>query len=129
VPWEKAHGVEGLELQLPEAIAGTVGKPTDIAIRAVAPSGMELHIQHALPAGVQVDTPSLEKLVEAETISRFTVATGKVDLYVDAMDPGETFAASYRVIPTLAGKLHSSASLIEGGDTTNHVPPSEWVIR
>ncbi len=129
VPWEKAHGKAGLELQLPEAVTGAVGKPTDLALRAVAPSGMDLHIQHALPAGVQVDTPSLEKLVAAGTIARFTVATGKVDLYVDALDPGETFAASYRVIPTLAGKLRSSASLIEGGDTVNHVPPSVWVIR
>ena len=129
VPWDKARGVAGLELQLPETVTGAVGKPTDLALRAVAPSGMDLHIQHALPAGVQVDTPSLEKLVEAGTIARFTVATGKVDLYVDALDPGETFAASYRVIPTLAGKLRSSASLIEGGDVVNHVPPSAWVIR
>ncbi len=129
VPWSKAAGVEGLELALPETVNGTVGKPTDIAIRAVAPSGMDLHIQHALPAGVQVDTPSLEALVEAETIERFVVSTGKVDLYVSAMDPGETFAASYRVIPTLAGRLHSSASLIEGGATVNHVPPSEWIVK
>jgi hypothetical protein len=129
VPWEKAHGVDGLELQLPETITGAVGKPTEIALRAVAPSGLDLHIEHSLPAGVQVDTPSLEKLVEAETISRFTVATGKVDLYIDALDPGETFAASYRVIPTLAGKLHSSASIIEGGDTVNHVPPSVWIVK
>ena len=129
VPWEKAHGVAGLELQLPETVSGTVGKPTDIAMRAVAPSGMELHIEHSLPAGVQVDTPSLEKLVEAETISRFEVATGKVDLYIDSLDPGETFAASYRVIPTLAGKLHSSASVFEGGGTVNHVPPSVWLIK
>ena len=110
-------------------MSGTVGKPTEVVLRAVAPSGMEIHIQQALPAGVQVDTPSLEKLVEAETIARYEVATGKVDLYIDPLDPGETFAASYRVIPTLAGKLHSAASLIEGGDTVNHVPPSEWVIK
>jgi hypothetical protein len=129
VPWETSHGVAGLELQLPETVTGTVGKPTEVVLRAVAPSGVEVHIQQALPAGVQVDTPSLEKLVEAETIARFEVATGKVDLYIDPLDPGETFAASYRVIPTLAGKLHSAASLIESGDTVNDVPPSEWIVK
>ncbi len=129
VPWAKAKGVEGLELQLPELVSAQVGKPTDLALRAVAPSGMELHIEHSLPAGVQVDTPSLEKLVEAETITRFVVSTGKVDLYVPALDPGETFAASYRVIPTLAGRLRSAASIIATDSTTNHIPPSEWQIR
>jgi hypothetical protein len=129
VPWGKATGVAGLELQLPEVVTAAVGKPTELVLRAVAPSGMDLHIEHALPAGVQVDTPSLEKLVEAGTISRFVVATGKVDLYVDALEPGQTFAASYRAIPTLAGRLRSAPSVIDNGDTENLVPPSEWLIR
>lgn len=128
VPWE-AGGSDGLELSLSPAVAASVGKPTDVALRAVAPSGVELHIKHALPAGVQVDTPSLEALVTADTITRFEVSAGFVDLYVDELDPGQTFAASYRVIPTLAGVLHSPPSLIEVSGTSIDVPPSVWTIK
>src|SRR5262249_36591938 len=49
VPWDKEPVHGGLELALPAAIAATVGKPTEIAMTAVAPSGIELHIHHALP--------------------------------------------------------------------------------
>ena len=129
VPWPKQAAQAGLELALPATFAGTVGKPTAVAITAIAPSGIELHVQHALPAGVQVDRPSLEALVEAGTISRFVVADGKVDLYVAPLEPGKTFTAKYRVIPTLAGKLQTSASSIEAGTNKFFVPPTLWTIK
>jgi hypothetical protein len=129
VPWDKEPVHGGLELALPASINGTVGKPTEIAMTAVAPSGIELHIQHALPAGVQVDRPSLEALVNMKAITRFETADGKVDLYIAPLEPGQTFAARYRVIPTLAGRLHATASTIEAGKYVFHVPPVEWTIR
>ncbi len=46
-----------------------------------------------------------------------------------ALTPGQTFAATFRVIPTLAGTLHSSASSIAGAGTTVHVPPTTWTIE
>ena len=73
--------------------------------RAVAPSGVELHIQHALPAGVQVDTPSLEALVAADTITRFEVSAGFVDLYVDELDPGQTVCGQLPRDPDAGGHV------------------------
>jgi hypothetical protein len=129
VPWPKETVKQGLELALPPVLAGTVGTPIDITVNAIAPSGMELHIQQALPAGVQVDTPSLQALVEAGTLARFAAADGKLDLYVPALQPGQTFSAKYRVVPTLAGTLESSASTIEAGRNQFYVPPTKWTIR
>jgi hypothetical protein len=129
VPWPKETVKAGLELALPPTMTGTVGKPLDITVQAIAPSGMELHVQQALPAGVQVDTPSLEALVAAGTIARFTTADGSVDLYVDPLQPGQTFTAKYRVVPTLAGKVKSAASMIASGTNKFYVPPTDWTIR
>jgi hypothetical protein len=129
VPWTKETTQGGLELQLSPTMTGAVGKPIPIALTAIAPSGLPLHIQHALPTGVQVDTPSLQALVDDGTLARFTVADGTLDLHADALDPGEVFTAKYRVIPTLAGTLHTTASTIEAGTTTFHVPPTVWNIE
>lgn len=129
VPWERAGGTDGLELDLAPAVAATVGKPAELTLLAIAPSGIELRVKHALPAGVQVDTPSLDALVEADTIARYEVSAGAVEMWIDALDPGQTFAATYRAIPTLAGTLHSPPSEIEAGTTTIDVPPSVWTIK
>jgi hypothetical protein len=128
VPWQKEPG-RGLELALPASIAAQVGKPTEIALTAVAPAGRELHLSQALPAGVQVDTPSLQALVDAGTITRFHASEGLVELWVAPLTPGQTFAAKYRVVATLAGKLKSAASTIESGGDAYDVPPTEWTIK
>lgn len=129
VPWEKAPVKAGLELSLPAAVTATVGKPTEITVSAVAPSGMELHVTHALPAGVQPDRPSLEAQVASGILSRFEIADGKIELYVAALDPGEVLSVKYRVIPTFAGRLQSGPSRIRAGGHETHVPPTMWMIR
>ena len=129
VPWPKETVKQGLELALPPSIAGTVGKPIDIAVTAIAPSGIAIKIQQSLPAGVQVDTPSLDALVTAGTITRFTTADGKLEFEVPPLAPGQTFNVKYRVVPTLAGKLTSSASSIEAGGHQFYVPPTAWTVR
>ncbi|HSS02370.1 MAG TPA: alpha-2-macroglobulin family protein [Kofleriaceae bacterium] len=129
LPWSKAPADEGVELALPARVATTLGKPVEIAVTAVAPSGIALHIQHALPAGVQVDRPSLEAQVAAGAIERFVASDGALDLYVPALPPGKTFALTYRAIATLGGTLHSGASLIEAGPHRFYVPPTEWTVR
>ena len=129
VPWEKATGKGGLELQLPAAVEAAVGRPSEISLTAVAPSGMALHITQALPAGVQADRPSLEALVSSGLLSRFEVADGKLDLYAPALDPGEVLAAKYRLIPTFAGKLQSGPSLLRAGIHEVYVPPVQWTVR
>ena len=128
VPWPTGARAAGLELAAPPTFAARVGKPTAIALRAVAPSGLPLRLRYGLPAGVQADSPSLEALVSAGTITRFVAADGSVELEIAALDPGETFDATFRVIPTLAGRLHGPASSIAGGTTTVHVPPTTWTI-
>jgi hypothetical protein len=129
VPWTKQTAQQGLELALPARVAATVGKPVELAVTAVAPSGIALHIQHALPAGVQVDRPSLEAQVAAGAIERFVASDGALDLYVPALAPGKTFALTYRAVATLGGTLHSGPSLIEAGAHRFHVPPTEWAIK
>ena len=129
VPWEKEPVHGGLELALPATVEGTVGIPAEIAITAIAPAAAPLHIQESLPAGVQVDTPSLDALVAAGTITRYEAADGKVDLYIGALVLGQTFSAKLRVIPTLAGKLHAPASELDGAGAEVHVPPTTWTIK
>jgi hypothetical protein len=127
--WPTQPVKNGLELALAPTMTATVGKPADVTVAAIAPAGMSFHIQQALPAGVQVDTPSLQALVDAGTIQRFQSADGKLDLHIGPMQPGQTFSAKYRVIPTLGGTLHSSASIIESGASRFYVPPTTWSVK
>ncbi len=129
VPWEKESVKVGLELSLPSTVTATVGKPTEISVTAVAPSGMALHVTHALPAGVQVDRVSLDALVSSGILSRFEIADGKVELHAPALDPGEVLTAKLRIIPTFAGKLQSGPSTIRAGGHEALVPPAQWTIR
>jgi hypothetical protein len=128
VPWT-AEASRGLELTVDVAADLRVGMAADVTVRAVAPGGVPLVIRQALPAGVQPDTASLEQLVAMGTISSFNTADGSVELHVNALQPAQTFAARYRVIPTLGGSLHASASSLEGAGETVHVPSAAWTIR
>ncbi len=128
VPWEKQQVHGGLELALPTAVSGIVGKPVEITATAVAPSGIALRLHEALPAGVQVDTPSLDALV-GSTIERYQVVDGSLDLFISPLAPGQTFTAKYKLIPTLAGTLHGTASTLSAGTEAFHVPATEWTVR
>ena len=128
VPWPKEQPA-GLELALAARGPAMVGKPYEISLAAVAPSNTPLHIVVALPAGVQVDTPSLEALVAAGVVSRFETAEGKLELFAPGLQPGQTFAGMVRVIPTLAGKLHAPPSTIEAAGQAFVIPPMLWEIR
>lgn len=129
VPWQAETRATGLALDAPGAFAGAVGKPVDVALRAIGPSGVPIHIHHALAAGVQVDTPSLDALVGSGVIERYVTSTGAVDLYIASLYPGQVVSASYRVVPTLGGTLQSGASWIEGAGATFHVPPAIWTVK
>ena len=128
VPWDRPAPA-GLELAVPARIDAAVGAPVAIAVTAVAPSGLPLHIRQALPAGVQVDAPSLEAQVASGAILKFTAADGMLDLYAPALLPGKTFALDYRAIATLAGTLHTGPSRIEAGADHVDVPPATWAIK
>ena len=129
VAWDKPAAGGGLELAVPARVDAAVGAPVAVAITAVAPAGVALHIRQALPAGVQVDAPSLEAQVAAGVIQRFTASDGALDLYAAPLAPGVSFALDYRAIATLAGTLHTGPSLIEAGADRVELPPATWTIK
>jgi hypothetical protein len=57
-------------------------------------------LRYALPAGVQVDTPSLVRLVTEQKVSRYEVEDGALTLSMPPRGPGEPLQASFRVAPT-----------------------------
>jgi hypothetical protein len=116
----------------PGAPTAAVGQPLQVRLRAAAPAGLPLTIRHALAAGVQVDTPSLEALVRAGKLVRFESADGVLELSAPALSPGQVLDASYRVIPTLAGTLHAPASTLSvgtGAGKTTYLPSPPLVVR
>jgi hypothetical protein len=128
VPWQR-QPPRGLELAI--AVPGDLraGTPATVVVSAVAPSGTPLRVQQALPAGVQVDRVSLEKLVEDGTLASWRAVDGNLDLEVPPLDPGETVRLAYRVIPTLAGKLSAGASRLEAAGELFELPSAMWMVR
>jgi len=129
VAWGKPAAGAGLELAVPAHVDAAVGKPVAIAITAAAPAGLPLHIRQALPAGVQVDAPSLEAQVAAGVIQQFTASDGALEVDVAALAPGKSFALGYRAIATLAGTLHTGPSLITAGGQRYELPPAAWTVK
>ena len=128
LPWGPPAAGAGLALALPAHVDAAVGAPQAVAVTAVAPSGLALHLHLALPAGVQVDVPSLDAQVAAGTIARFVASDGALDLYAPALAPGKAFAIDVRAIATLAGTLHTGPSFIEAGTARFEIPPATWKI-
>jgi alpha-2-macroglobulin family protein len=129
VAWDKPAAGTGLELAVPAQVDAAVGKPVAIAVTASAPAGLPLHIHQALPAGVQVDAPSLEAQVAAGAIQKFTASDGGLDLDIAGLAPGKTVAVSYRAIATLAGTLHTGPSQITAGGQRYDLPPATWTVK
>jgi hypothetical protein len=132
VPWKKSEANGGLELAITTPTEGKVGEPMQVTLSATAPSGMALKIRQALPAGVQAEAASLEALVTAGTITKFTTEDGAVRIEAPARAVGQPFSAVYRVVPTLAGTLHGSASTITPlgrTDLSYQVPPEVWTVK
>ncbi|HEY4181258.1 MAG TPA: alpha-2-macroglobulin family protein [Kofleriaceae bacterium] len=130
VPWEKQTVQSGLEMSLtPETVSAEVGKPVEVTLTAIAPSGTPIKIVQSLPAGVQVDTPSLELLQSSGLITKFEASDGKLELTVAPLQPGTTFFGQYKLIPTLAGSLRSAASTLSAAGTTFPVPPVAWTVK
>ncbi len=133
VAWKK-ESPRGLELTVQQPAGLKVGAPAEIQLVAAAPAGVATEIRHELPAGVQPVLASLEALVEQQRVQSYDVEEGAVTLHLPARaGGGAPFQASYRVVPTLAGTLHASASRIRavGGaeESEYHVPPVAWSVR
>jgi hypothetical protein len=127
VPWEKVapRGVE-LDIGVPPKLQ--VGVPVEVELRGAAPAGHLMTLRHALPAGVQPDTPSLTALKTAGRLLDFTVQDGAVVLSLPSLGPGQTLRLKYRVVPTLSGTLNAEASSLTASGTTFLLPPTPWTV-
>lgn len=131
VPWKAEKG-QGLELAVKAPSEAKVGMPVEVTVQAASPANMALQLRYALPAGVQVDTPSLTKLVAEQKISKYDMEDGALTLSLPPRGAGEPFLASFRVVPTLAGTLQGGASSlapVDRPDLVSYVPPSRWTVR
>jgi hypothetical protein len=131
VPWSEEKG-QGLELAVKAPTEAKVGMPVEVAVQAASPAGMTLKLRYALPAGVQVDTPSLERLVEGQKVTAYEVEDGLLTLTLPPRGAGEPFQASFRVVPTLAGTLQGGASSLfpeNRPELVSYVPPAKWTVR
>ena len=129
VPWQAPPG-HGVELAAAAPTDLRVGRPATLAVKAAAPAGRELGIHQGLPAGLQVDGPSMDKLVADRVIVSWHAHDGALDLVAPPLQPGQTFVALIRVVPTLAGVLSAPAStLTVGGAPGYETPPVVWTVR
>jgi hypothetical protein len=133
VPWKDGQGAGGLQLSIGKAdggpLQGHVGAPVEVRVEAAAPAGSALRIRHALPAGAQADTASLDALVSSGTLVAWRAEEGAVVLDAPALAPGQSFSASYRIVPTLGGRLRtgpSSVALLDRPDASASVAPQQW---
>lgn len=129
-PWPTPPPDAGLALVV-DRPALAVGRPAQVTVRATAPDGAGLRIEHALPAGVDAVRSSLDALVEAGTIVSFDLEEGRVVLSTPEREQGSAFVARFTVVPTLAGTLHPSASSseIDGDESTRvYFPPAPWTV-
>jgi hypothetical protein len=132
VPWRASETGRGLELAVKGPAEVKVGLPAEITVQAAAPAGMALTLRQGLPAGVQVDRPSLDTLVRDGKVTAYEVEDGAVSLTLPPRGAAEPFNARFRVIPTLAGALQAGASSLTPvgrSDLVFHVPPSTWAVR
>jgi hypothetical protein len=131
VPWPRAPADAGLNLTV--ALEGPlkVGATSTVVLRAVAPGGSALKVTQGLPAGVDAVRSSLQQLVTDGVISSFELNDGVVVLNAPARNQGELFTARFKIVPTLAGALHTqvaSAELAGLPGTAVYFPPSVWNI-
>jgi hypothetical protein len=130
-PWvsETNTGSE-LVVELPKDLA--VGAPGQVTVTARVPSGLPSKVRVALPAGVQAETASLEKLVSSSAIQSYTTEAGAVILTLGPIPTAQTFSGSFQVVGTLGGTLHAQASSLEvpaRPNDTLHLPPQVWAVK
>jgi hypothetical protein len=129
-PWPEGEERRGLDLIEERGKTARVGRPVPVTLRAAAPGGLPLEIEHRLPAGVAPDKTSLQALVDDNTIQSFETEDGLVSMKVPRRRQGQPFVATYRVIPTLAGTMHMGPSIVrlQQGGAEQMVPLPAWKV-
>ena len=79
--------------------------------------------RHAVPAGVQADTPSLDLLVTARTITRFETEDGMITLHLAALRPGATTPRNMKLYPPNAAPIHPPPTPMDPTAPTDNPPP------
>lgn len=131
VPW-KASAEGGLELETTLPAELSVGKSAELSLTAAYPGNTTMKLRYGLPAGVQHDTPSLDTLVSAGTITRYETEDGAITLHLPQLASGDTWAAKLKVIPTLAGTLQAQPTTLSveyRPDRKKTFVPKAWTIR
>ena len=129
VKWPDAPQTQGVELIVTPPGQPKVGRANTLRVQANAPSGESIAITLALPAGVQVDQPSLEAMQHDGTLASYEIDDDQLQLTFAALEPAKLLDASIRVIPTLAGSLQSGASTMKVAGVTVNRPPTMWRIQ
>jgi hypothetical protein len=131
VPW-KAAAVGGLQLAVTGPKEVRVGQLADVRVQVGAPSALPLLFQQDLPAGVQVDTASLDDLVSSGLVTSWDVQDGALSLHLAPRPQGAPLRMDFRVLPTLAGTLQAGASRLGvpgRPDLSASLPPVTWAVR
>jgi hypothetical protein len=131
VPWPAAAPAGGLELDVGVPADLRLGRRADLRLTAAAPAGRPLVLSQGLPAGVQVDTEALDRLVASGELRGFSVEDGRVRLELPALAAAQTARIVVRVTPTLSGTLHAGATTLQVEDRDDlavTVPPAAWRI-
>ncbi|MBX7098373.1 MAG: hypothetical protein K1X89_11720 [Myxococcaceae bacterium] len=131
VPWKDEPG-GGLELTATLPPTLKVGQTAPIQLVASAPANTATKLTYALPAGVQADVPSLDALVGAGTVLRYETEDGAVILHLKPLAAGGSFQGTLKVVPTLAGTLHASASTFAPEarpEQARAFAPAKWSVQ
>ena len=100
-----------------------------LVLALAAPASTALDISQPLPAGVQVDPASLDRLVMEGHLSSYDSEDGLVTLHVLGHD-ATSFALAFDLVPTLAGTLHAGATVVDvpSRGISLAVPGGAWGI-
>lgn len=111
-PWRDEPG-GGLELTTALPAAMRAGLPATVKLTAAVPGGLPMRLVLGLPAGVQPDSTSLERLVSRGAVTRHESEDGRLTLHLPAQASGAVWAQELTVVATLGGTLRSGASRLE----------------
>ena len=130
-PW-RDEVTTGLEYTAKLPAKFEVGVAAELELTIAAPASTQTKLKLALPAGVQADTPSLDALVSAQSISHFETEDGAITLHLPAVGGGATQTLKLKVVPTLAGTLHPAATTLEPEGRPQLVSafkPAVWMVK
>ena len=127
VAWPPQSKDKGLEIDATPPGELAVGQMSAWKIEVAAPASSAFSVHLAVPAGVQLDRASIEAI--SGLLSGFELDDEQLTLHVQPVQPGQTFSAELRVIPTIAGSIQSGPQMVTMGGVSVNAPPATWVVK